>query len=79
MKIYDISLIKIKNMPVIPCRMTPEAIIKKAVRNIDIDVKNWRYRERGRVVMIFGCREERLLPTYRVPCERLRSETGDVQ
>ncbi len=79
MKIFDISLIKIKNMPVIPCRMIPEAIIKGAVKNIDIEVKNRRYRERGRAVMAFGCREERLLPMYRVPCERLRSETGDVQ
>jgi hypothetical protein len=78
MKIFDISLIKIKNMPVIPCRTTPEAIIKRAVNNIDTEVKNWRYSESGRAVMAFGFREERLLPMYRVPCERLRSETGDV-
>lgn len=79
MKIFDVSLIKIKNMHVIPYRIMPKAIIKRAVNNIDIEVQNRRYSERGRAVMAFGCREERLLPMYRVPCERLRSETGDVQ
>jgi hypothetical protein len=48
-------------------------------KNIGIKVKKRRYRERGRVVMAFGCRGERLLPMYRVPCVRLKSETGDVQ
>jgi len=47
--------------------------------NIGSKGENRRYRERGRVVMAFGCREEKLLPMYRVPCESLKSETEDVQ
>ena len=38
MKIFDISLIKIKNMPAIPYCMITGAIIKGAVKNIDIEV-----------------------------------------
>ena len=64
MKISDICLIKIKNMPVIT-----ETIIKGTVKNIDIE---GRYCGMGRVVMAFGCREERLLPMYRVPCGSLK-------
>ncbi len=79
MKIFDISLIKIKDIPLIPCRIIPEAITKRTMKNIAIKVRNRGYRERGRVVMTFGCREEKLLPTYPVPCESLKSETEDVQ
>ena len=32
MKVFDISLIKIKNMPVIPCRIIPEAITKRTTK-----------------------------------------------
>jgi hypothetical protein len=59
--------------------MKPEAIIKRDVKNIDIDIKNRRRREREKMVMAFECREERLLPMYRVPCVRQMSETEDVQ
>jgi hypothetical protein len=57
----------------------PEAITKRTMKNIEIKIINRGYRERGRVVMTFGCREEKLLPMYPVPCESLKSETEDVR
>lgn len=42
-----IPLIRITNMPVISYRMLPGSIIKGAVKNLDVEFKTRRYRDRG--------------------------------